>query len=583
MSNKNWKEYESEEERKRKQLKKLEQEAIKDVEILEDLSKQINLNADNIKDLLDLNDQNNRSDYCIKHDQFDSDIYTDMLFKSPALIKSIDEGTELLSSFTSLHEDSFLALYKSRPKLLKESSMKDFSIINQKLLKNIVRTEDFKKLRLLCKGNILNSSVGSQTVAKRTLELFKKWIEDYNSKKKAGKDTSNTPGQFILNANNMMQHQQNAQKKLNQAKQFSKLSKTTNNGQLKTIYKQQAQQSLIASKDAYQKAKSLNQQLKKQQHLSNNVIKDVVKTYSEALVEVHETDDFISQWGLGGNHGDGVRVTVEAKRKAIERIRKSNKLKRFTKAIGKMKNMALKDFKKKTKEEKVEIEDVKLGNELNHLIPSELINLAIPALSPLFYKNFTEKNLLEYDKTSEESQAKGPIIVCLDESGSMNEPRNTDSSKEVWSKALTVGILEIAQLQKRDFICIKFNGYLGKTFEFKKGEFNTNKLLSMLEEFSGGGTNFRFPLEKSLDLIKTSRYKKADIVFITDGEARLEKDFIKYFNKIKEEKEFSCFGVLIDAGYNSDGSLNSFCDKITKVSDFVKNSSKVGHEVFNFL
>ena len=66
-----------------------------------------------------------------------------------------------------------------------------------------------------------------------------------------------------------------------------------------------------------------------------------------------------------------------------------------------------------------------------------------------------------------------------------------------------------------------------------------------------------------------------DILFITDGDCSVSDNFLKKYKAVKEEKEFKTLGVLVDMGrgHCSTGTLDQFCDNITRVSSVADLSS----------
>ena len=186
---------------------------------------------------------------------------------------------------------------------------------------------------------------------------------------------------------------------------------------------------------------------------------------------------------------------------------------------------------------------------------------------------------MEYKMGNSSTKNKGPIVCCIDTSGSMN------GSREVWSKAVALSMLEIAHSQKRDFAAIMFSSRADDPIVISKNEINPNKIIAIGEEFSNGGTDFKSPLSKSLDLIKTSKFKKADIVFITDGDCDIDRDFVKKFNQEKENRQFRVVSILINTRDNvSDKTLKLFSDDIKtldKVSDLTKADSNILKELFS--
>src|SRR5262247_4362543 len=103
-----------------------------------------------------------------------------------------------------------------------------------------------------------------------------------------------------------------------------------------------------------------------------------------------------------------------------------------------------------------EITSITIGNDLTHLLPGEVALLGDPDLEDLFYLKFAERRLLQYELEGRESEGRGPIILALDESGSMSETLG-GVVKEAWSKSVMLGLLAIAHHQKRDLAVIHFS------------------------------------------------------------------------------------------------------------------------------
>ena len=61
-------------------------------------------------------------------------------------------------------------------------------------------------------------------------------------------------------------------------------------------------------------------------------------------------------------------------------------------------------------------------------------------------------------------------------------------------------------------------------------------MVNLAQNFLGGGTDFALPLEKTTKIINKSRFKQADVVFVTDGEDGLRDSFLEEFNMKKKKK-----------------------------------------------
>ncbi len=164
-------------------------------------------------------------------------------------------------------------------------------------------------------------------------------------------------------------------------------------------------------------------------------------------------------------------------------------------------------------------------------------------------------------------------MVCLDGSSSMA------GDKEIWSKAVTLTLFEIARRQRRLFrsICFSSEETPLQVLEMNAGahyDVEIDKVMDLAEYFPGGGTDFQKPLDAALECLKKSRYKKGDIVFITDGECQVGPEWAEQFRKEKDKLGFSLFSILIDVGPSSLGTLKEFSDRITTVKQLTGDEAK---------
>ena len=58
-------------------------------------------------------------------------------------------------------------------------------------------------------------------------------------------------------------------------------------------------------------------------------------------------------------------------------------------------------------------------------------------------------------------------------------------------------------------------------------------------------TSFTAPLMKSAEVIERRRFQQADIIFVTDGEAHVNDEYLHYWNQLKKEKGFSVLSLLL--------------------------------------
>jgi uncharacterized protein with von Willebrand factor type A (vWA) domain len=113
------------------------------------------------------------------------------------------------------------------------------------------------------------------------------------------------------------------------------------------------------------------------------------------------------------------------------------------------------------------------------------------------------------------SATRGPIIVCLDTSGSMM------GARETVAKAMTLECLRQAHAQKRACYVYAFSGPGAvEEMELAVDAASMSKLLQFLTCSFNGGTDADEPLWRSLARLRDAAWADADILMVTDGEIR---------------------------------------------------------------
>lgn len=512
----------------------------------------------------------------LEHYDIDIDIYQDIVDQSPVMQQTLEEGEQLLPTFKYLHQDIFLSLYKYRATVLPEIDMHISTRMNRNIIKNLINTPEYISLRQTCRLDQFNAALGAEIIGREAIEILKKALEqikDLQKQRQAMDDLLKKEEEI----DDIIQELDEIDDLLQQAK------RSGNGAQAAALAQERAEKELSLAQAqalADKIAKECDDIVESSDDLAGEISKTMGATLSQAGNEVAEVSKLCAAWGLG--EGEKCQVAFQNKKDAVERIRRAPKLKNLTDLIGRFKESAITEQKKKAKHGAVEIKSVTTGNKIQDTLPSDRMNLCNETTKKDFYRRYSEHGLLQYSKEAHKQKNKGPIIVCCDTSGSMSGDR------EVWSKALTVGVLEIAQMQKRDFACILYSGRADEPIIIKKDEISPEKIINCAEIFHGGGTDFQSPLEKAMTLINDSTFKDADILFITDGDCSVSSDFLRKYKTIKAEKEFKTLGVLVDMGrgHCSTGTLEEFCDNITFVSnvaDLSNSESDANRAIFSAL
>jgi uncharacterized protein with von Willebrand factor type A (vWA) domain len=188
-----------------------------------------------------------------------------------------------------------------------------------------------------------------------------------------------------------------------------------------------------------------------------------------------------------------------------------------------------------------------------------MMKLGDPNLKFVFFKNYLENSLLQYKLESCEKEVKGPIVVCIDNSGSMQGP------KEIWSKAIALALCAVAVETKRAFEIIHFDTTVQRVDIFDTAQVDSEKLTESCTFFSNGGTNFEPALDKAMEDIKSSTtFSKADIIMITDGECNIADKFVERFNAEKKAIGCSLYTIVLRHTIEELGKVS---DKYLEIQD----------------
>ncbi len=293
---------------------------------------------------------------------------------------------------------------------------------------------------------------------------------------------------------------------------------------------------------------------------------------SAAIEEQRESAEGLEQVTFGRLPGTGtVNGEVRpcsAARELARRIRDDHRLKRIALLAGRFKRIAAMKQRQKVKHGADEITDVEQGADLGRLLPSELARLVHPKLRLAMLRDLSERRCLQYALSGTETLGKGPLVVCLDKSGSMDGPPDT------WATAVALALLDIAQRQRRPFALLGFDDIVKQEVIVKPGEkFPAAELFLSC----GGGTEISSVVSRGLDIIEQNpgAMRKADIVLITDGGSAIDMAPALRGRAVALGVTILGFGIGIDHG-----ALAPWCDEVVGVVDLDRVDEKSAQLLF---
>ena len=250
-----------------------------------------------------------------------------------------------------------------------------------------------------------------------------------------------------------------------------------------------------------------------------------LKEIPEYLRRNHiEKDEFMQAWGMMSGMWntidfERIRKIVRIQRNYPEIVKVAHKMGRIADDEGKDRiHVKEGDTYQLEHSSRCDIMGITVGNDLNALLPMELAHCADDDLEDLFVYKYLTRKLQTFHYKSEimhparcletkPARRKGPMIVCLDTSGSMA------GKPEKIAHSLLIKLLEIADRQQRNCLRIAFSVYVNP-IDIRK---DRARLLEFFSKTACGDTDATCMLKTALRLLRSSKdYMNADVLWISD-------------------------------------------------------------------
>jgi uncharacterized protein with von Willebrand factor type A (vWA) domain len=230
--------------------------------------------------------------------------------------------------------------------------------------------------------------------------------------------------------------------------------------------------------------------------------------------EVHEglanIDGFGTERGAQGAPDDGT-----AAGKLAARLRQDPRLRELGLLAGRFKRILAGKRRQRVAHGAEEVVSIGQGADLERLLPAELARLTHPVHRLAFFRDFLERQTLQYELSGREPLGRGPLVVCLDKSDSMS------GEKDLFAVAAAIALHDLANEGRRPYALISFDSTVRQVSQTHAGEMLPSSALFVP---CSGGTDITAAIENGLDVIKDSqRLLRADIVLITDGQSSIER------------------------------------------------------------
>jgi len=464
-------------------------------------------------------------------DAFDKRRFKEIFDMSLGLQKVRNESA--LPMFEPLLADIWASLYKMKPEIIAED-VDSVLKVNKTLMDRIMVDETFVHYRSFTRLDDLLSAIGTVKFGEQT----NRWLTDQKEE-----DEDFQKQMQEIQAMHWELQKQNWQEETESGRRVSEEDFT----EVMTKFDEKLQQML--KKNSHSFSQALAQAMQE-----TNQVKDSLKS-------------LLGGFSAGSGNAELKKVPLRDQLALAEKLASDKTMIEIAQWAGRFKQIARKK-QKSIHKESMGRRGVTLGNDIERLLPMEFGLYMHPISKNDFLRRFVEGETMQYEQKGREELTKGPIVLCLDQSGSMYK-------LDTQSKGFILTLMSIARKQRRDFCLILFSTRT-QIHKYKKGKIKGSDMVSLARTFLGGGTNFALPLDQALGVINESRFKQADLVFVTDGEDTLNDSFLLAFNKKKKEKNFNVLSLVLGSSLHI---VEQFSDRVVQVYDFDDAGSFTAFEI----
>ena len=246
--------------------------------------------------------------------------------------------------------------------------------------------------------------------------------------------------------------------------------------------------------------------------------------------------------------------------------------KRVVEIAGRLTATARAKRASRTEYARSELVGVEPTDKIQRILPSEMLNLTSPLGTAVLFRKLVERNAMGYSMKGDEKVGKGPIVLMIDQSGSMQ------GDKDIWAKGISLALLDAARSEKRAFGVILYDDGVIKSQLFTDPDkADPNEILDLLSTYPNGGTEFSAPTNLALDWIQDaatgSKIKKADIVHVTDGSASTS----GAEEAMQRAKNLDCavYGIAIGTDQYGNALAAWTTEPVTQITDVSRDAKAV--------
>jgi len=270
-----------------------------------------------------------------------------------------------------------------------------------------------------------------------------------------------------------------------------------------------------------------------------------------------------AQRAMGDDPSNPTNLDPSSLKARFNRIRQSQRLRAIIEHAGRYRRLAQAKQRQKVRHGQDDVVGVELGNDLGRLLPAELAALGDDDLELDALRRYLERGLMQRELRGIETKSRGPIVVVVDESGSMSGGGRIETAK-----ATALAMAWIARHQRRYCCLVGFSDDAqGNWLVIPPGHTDQDALLDWLCHFYSGGTSAAVPLVTLPEKWEAIGAPKGqtDVILITDGLLSFDDSTRDRFNAWKTREQVKLYTLIIDE--DETGDLETVSDRVWLQSD----------------
>jgi uncharacterized protein with von Willebrand factor type A (vWA) domain len=236
-----------------------------------------------------------------------------------------------------------------------------------------------------------------------------------------------------------------------------------------------------------------------------------------------------------------------------------------------------------------ELLGVRPGRDLARMLPSEAAQLRHPLLHKLWRARLAESRLMVWEEEGPLAEPvpggmlalravprvepprrdRGPMLVCVDTSGSMQ------GAPERIAKAVALAAARAAYREGRSCRLIAFGGpqeVLEHELTFTPAGLDT--LLDFVGQAFDAGTDVAEPIARAVERVEQAGWHEADLLVVSDGEFGCTRATLERLDLARERHGLRVQGVLV--GDRETMGLLEVCDALHWVRDWRRHAGAAG-------